>query len=283
MGRRSRAGFTLIEVLVVVAIIALMAAILLPSLKRARDQAKLMACQAHLKEFGHAMSMYVLEHKDHLPGPLHPALLKDLSGYWFPQYCFLPNLLRKYFGESTQGSGSMTDDVATCPGFPVEDEAFSAVANLKPFHYTVNTWKFTEPEYYFGFSYAGKETVADWEAYVAQMAGMDIDIRPKRTDVIRQPAREWAMADAFRKPWENPEMIGLAHGSWPKEDNDALNSGQPLPTSPFHNGSGYEKKALPGGGGYAWKYKGKTSTLFFDWHAEGQRGFKGSLQPSEDN
>jgi prepilin-type N-terminal cleavage/methylation domain-containing protein len=51
-------GFTLIELLVVVAVIALLMAILMPSLQRARRQAKTVACQAQLHQWGLVFSAY---------------------------------------------------------------------------------------------------------------------------------------------------------------------------------------------------------------------------------
>ncbi len=60
-------AFTLIEVLVVVAIIALLVAILLPSLKSAREQGKATICAAHLDQIFKASFMYSQEYQDRLP------------------------------------------------------------------------------------------------------------------------------------------------------------------------------------------------------------------------
>ncbi len=61
--QKVRSGFTLIEVLVVVAIIALLVSILLPSMSRAREQAKKVVCGAHMKDLYNAMMMYTIDHK----------------------------------------------------------------------------------------------------------------------------------------------------------------------------------------------------------------------------
>jgi prepilin-type N-terminal cleavage/methylation domain-containing protein len=65
---RSRpGGFTLIELLVVVSIIALLVAILLPSLRKARDQAKTLKCMANLRSIGQALMTYADDNRQELP------------------------------------------------------------------------------------------------------------------------------------------------------------------------------------------------------------------------
>ena len=67
LSKRRPAAFTLIEVLVVVAIIALLISILLPSLKLAKEQSRATVCLSHLKQQGVAFSNYSSDHKTFLP------------------------------------------------------------------------------------------------------------------------------------------------------------------------------------------------------------------------
>lgn len=66
---RTQPRFTLIELLVVIAIIAILAAMLLPSLARARSTAKTGACQNQVKQILLAFAMYAGDNNEHLPAP----------------------------------------------------------------------------------------------------------------------------------------------------------------------------------------------------------------------
>lgn len=92
----SRLGFTLVELLVVVAIIAVLIAILLPALAKARQHALIVTELSNMRQVGLAVNMYANDNRGRLPGG--PG--NDWSGY--PYAHDVPRArLYNYFKDAT--------------------------------------------------------------------------------------------------------------------------------------------------------------------------------------
>jgi prepilin-type N-terminal cleavage/methylation domain-containing protein/prepilin-type processing-associated H-X9-DG protein len=107
-GSHRRHGFTLIEVLVVVAILALLVAILLPSLAAARDRAKALVSATNLRSIQQGLYFYLQANNDTLPDSGHTweVLLKYVQKAG----------VKKTTGSAASPSLFMKAEVYQCPG-----------------------------------------------------------------------------------------------------------------------------------------------------------------------
>ena len=111
MVRNEARSFSLIELLVVVAIIAVLAAVLLPALRLARQQAKSVTCKNNLKQQGTAFAMYVSEWQGYLPRAGY------IRGSWGWSSTNWDSVLLPYLGLNYNNPSSWMNNntVFTCP------------------------------------------------------------------------------------------------------------------------------------------------------------------------
>jgi prepilin-type N-terminal cleavage/methylation domain-containing protein/prepilin-type processing-associated H-X9-DG protein len=84
--RARRSAFTLVELLTVIAIVGLLAAILIPVVIRVRDSARSAQCASNLRQIGVALKLYVTEHKNTLPPTYTWSATSELAkGDWSKQ------------------------------------------------------------------------------------------------------------------------------------------------------------------------------------------------------
>jgi prepilin-type N-terminal cleavage/methylation domain-containing protein len=93
-------AFTLIELLVVIAIVGILAALLFPTLGKAKEAGKATACINNLRQIGIAIQVYVQENNNHLP-------------YMQDQF---PGVTNEYFGPDMVLSNHLGNlNVLRCP------------------------------------------------------------------------------------------------------------------------------------------------------------------------
>lgn len=115
-------GFTLIEILVVIAIIALLMAILLPALRKAREQAKDAICRNNMRQIGLGAELYAEDHGSCIPR----SKSSGPYGAWYQ--LFMP-----YLAQRPVDNDYRTVKIYRCPCYPDTDQTVC---------YVVNGWEF---------------------------------------------------------------------------------------------------------------------------------------------
>lgn len=106
-----RSGFTLIELIIVTAIIVVLIAVLIPALSEARDTSRRVACLANLNQIGLAITSYAhdydgsIPYGPHIPGPptvtnlyTNGGMVTNLITTTKPEPAALGLLVARYFG-----------------------------------------------------------------------------------------------------------------------------------------------------------------------------------------
>ena len=130
-------AFTLVELLVVLGIIAVVSAMLMPSLRRAREQANMAICASNLGQIGKAFLMYAQENGKY---PYHADWTtpnkEDWIHWWAgpgrdPRNLTKTSAIAKYLG-------SFNDNLFHCPADDVKQHPRIDPARPYPFSYSMN-------------------------------------------------------------------------------------------------------------------------------------------------
>ena len=112
-------AFSLIELLVVVAIIGMLLAVTLPSLARARQQAVIASCASNLKQVGTGFTMYLGDHRDRYPCATDPVNMSPR--YWLWMGRGFRRFIGPYF---VHNINTNNPSILVCPSDPTPPETF---------------------------------------------------------------------------------------------------------------------------------------------------------------
>jgi prepilin-type N-terminal cleavage/methylation domain-containing protein len=143
-------AFTLIELLVVITIIAILAALLLPTLARAKQKGQQAACLSNLKQIGLAFEMYLGDHENRFPD--RRDLKSSLPGGFRPWTSWPPSDPRAGWAAATFQNECPNFNVWSCPA-AVNSTTGNAIQSAQATSSTTNApvcrywaWRFDRPD-----------------------------------------------------------------------------------------------------------------------------------------
>lgn len=193
-------GFTLVELLVVIGIIALLISILLPSLNRARQTANSVACQSNLRQIGMAVAMYQNANRGSFPMWDTHAIVS-----WYPNV-FRVAWARELWNDNYLSNGK----VYNCPAKPPNEVDFNSFVknyqNSGSPTTNVEEGPFAYPDYGYNYGYLGSR-LGFW---VRQPPLTDLDdFEPAKVWKVKQPTETIVAVDSYAKwvPWRGYYIV----------------------------------------------------------------------------
>jgi prepilin-type N-terminal cleavage/methylation domain-containing protein len=214
-------AFTLIELLTVIAIIAILAGILIPVVGRVRDQARIAVCASNLRQVGVGLYLYASDNDDRLPPISRTA--SSFTSYWMDN--------GRNLGALLVGGYVDDDKVLFCPSRDIDPE---------------------EALNYNGIGNVNADGTRRRSSFPARYVPND---PPPVNPAF--PVSNWRMTGVIQRPTRGPgEIVNIViYSDFVGVQNFAgggLGTGTRI--GPVHGGSGYNR--LFGGGAVRWTAPG---------------------------
>ncbi|MBI4662679.1 MAG: type II secretion system protein [Verrucomicrobia bacterium] len=234
--RTTQNAFTLIELLVVIAIIGILAALLLPSLHRAKEQGRATKCRSNLRQMGFALHLYVQDYE------YYPLLASQLG----PEN---PGGLKWYDHLEPYVHQRWTNDLFACPSYrgfvadgrQIDENVFEL--SIGSYAYNIGT---SDANGSPRFGLAGKFTP---QGALTQFPISDKD--------VKVPSDMIATGDAFSTLSQQRRVILVGLETLSRK----------LPTQ-WDSGDSEGEQGGGGGGKSGDRHMGKLNVVFGDAHVE---------------
>ncbi len=262
-------AFTLIELLVVISIIALLVALLLPVLSKARQAAQNVVCLTKLQQMGLASGMYNSDNREHPMGPSWPPTTYHALGADFVPTHYGSKASRPFRGQINRII--VPQDTLSFPGY-IEARARAWQCPRLDVNGISTHPGSTAGNGRYIYHYASTYLHGHYNIAKAPNA-FERSVGPRQTFEIKNPNQTWQLFDA-----------GLSH------DTHASNPGKYLPnawTYAAASGAGMTPGNLSAPTGTYREYRLTHDTglnvLYWDGHA-GFHSYQGwNLKPGETN
>lgn len=215
--RKPRSGFTLVELLVVIGIIAILIAILMPALQKARRAALSLACANNLRQLYLGCSMYVNDSKGFLPAsqprdPNYTPSIPEGMNYWFialsdytsvqwgwlPGYSTLPQNKRTVFSDPAREEMQLHIIYGLHYGYSMEMSArkLSLIRGSRALMADATGYEFVNNRFpYFMFDYHWKTGAQISLDYLRHQNGVNIAFTDGHVSYVLTPEVDEQMMD----------------------------------------------------------------------------------------
>lgn len=140
-GRSARGAFTLVELLVTIAVIVILISLLLPALNKARETANSMKCISNQKQIGFAALQYAQDNKDWgvpaADGTTYQRWTYFLKPYLYPNVRFVGTTQFANMMQNTASGTWKIYGVFECPSQPLKE---GTKAMIHGNHYALNSY-----------------------------------------------------------------------------------------------------------------------------------------------